>query len=110
MRDYIKKYLNDYVKEFEALNIDIHALILFGSQARGEATISSDVDIAVVMKEPLNSQERGTLRFLGEEIDEDIETNIYFTNIQALENPSHHFDTNTHIKREGIVLWQEKAI
>ena len=109
VRRYLRQYLDDYVEEFEKLNIDVNALILFGSHARGEGVLSSDVDIAVVMNEPLSSRERGILRCLGDEINPYIETDLFFTHVQALEGPTHHFDTNTHIKREGIVLWGEKV-
>ena len=107
MREYIRQYLNSYVDKFKTLGLeDVESLILFGSQAKGTATISSDVDIAVVMKKPLDAASRGNLRCLGEYINPNIVTNLYFTTTEALENPQHHFDTNTYIKKEGIVLWQ----
>jgi predicted nucleotidyltransferase len=80
--------------------------VLFGSQARGTATISSDVDIAVVMNENLSARERGEIICLGDEIDEEFKTSIFFTTKHALENASGIFDTNKYIKEEGIVLWQ----
>lgn len=53
------------------------SIVLFGSQARGTATISSEVDIAVVMKnEKLTPRERGEILCLGDEIDEN--KNKYF--------------------------------
>ena len=106
MREHIKQYLKQYVEKFEALNIaGVEALILFGSQARDSATISSDIDIAVVVSEPLDVRSRGLLRCLGDDINPHIETNLFFTTPEALESPQHHFDTNTHIKREGVALW-----
>ena len=107
VRDYIRQYLNSYVDKFKALGLkDVESLILFGSQAKGTATIASDVDIAVVMKAPLDAAGRGSIRCLGEYINPNIVTNIYFTTSEALENPQHHFDTNKYIKEEGIILWQ----
>ena len=111
MREHVKEYLKKYVEKFEELNLaNIEALVLFGSQARGSATISSDVDIAVVMGKPLDVESRGHLRCLGEEINPNIEANLFFTTRDALRSPNHHFDTNTHIKREGVILWGELAI
>ena len=110
MREHIQQYLEQYIEKFEALNLDnVEALILFGSQARGSATISSDVDIAVVMREPLDVKSRGSLRCLGEDINPHIEVNLFFTTPEALDNSQHHFDTNTHIKKEGVMLWGESA-
>ena len=107
VREYIRQYLDNYVDKFKALGIkDVDSLILFGSQAKGTATISSDVDIAVVMKSPLDAASRGSIRCLGEYVNPNIVTNIYFTTSEALESPQHHFDTNTYIKKEGIILWQ----
>ena len=88
------------------MNIDVDSLVLFGSQARGAATISSDIDIAVVMKNSLTPRERGEIICLGDEINEKIKTNFFFTTKQAIENATHIFDTNKYIKEEGVVLWQ----
>ena len=110
MSPYISEYLNKYIDEFKKLSIQIHALVLFGSQARGTATISSDVDIAVVMDSSLTRRERGILRCLGEDINPYVETNLFFTTLDDLANPTHHFDTNKYIKNEGVVLWGELAI
>lgn len=110
MRDYIKEYLKEYVDRFKELLLeDVEALILFGSQARDTATISSDIDIAVIMKKPLDAQSRGLLRCLSEDINPHIEVNLFFTTAEALKAPHHHFDTNTYIKEEGIILWEEQA-
>jgi len=61
MRPYVKEFLDSYVKLFRGLDIDIDSLILFGSQAKGTATVRSDIDIAVVMKEHLSPLQRGIL-------------------------------------------------
>ena len=105
MKTYIKEFLENYIAKFEEMKIEIDSLILFGSQARGDAILSSDVDIAVVMKTPLTSEERGSLRCLGEDIDDSIETNLFFTTRQAIEDSARIFDTNKYIKEEGVVLW-----
>ena len=102
----IKNFLNQYVIEFKKLNIGVDSIILFGSQARGTATISSDIDIAVVMNKNLSARERGEIICLGDEINDEYSTNVFFTTKQALTNPSGIFDTNKYIKEEGVVLWQ----
>ena len=107
IKPHIQQFLTHYISKFQETNIDVDSLILFGSHARGTAILSSDIDIAVVMKHPLTSKERGHLRSLGEEIDDMIDTNLFFTTRQALEAPTQTFDTNKYIKEEGIVLWPQ---
>lgn len=106
MRPDVKQFLDKYVEEFKQLGVKASALVLFGSQAKGTATVSSDIDIAVVMDEALSPMERGKLLCLGEEIDMRFETNLFFTTKSALENASHDLDTNKSIKKEGVILWQ----
>jgi len=106
MRPQVKEYLNKFVDQFEQLNFDIDSLILFGSQAKGTAILSSDIDIAVVMDKHLSPQERGTLRDLGDEIDMRIKLDLFFTTQQALSNATDIFNTNKYIRDEGVVLWQ----
>jgi len=106
MRAEVKHFLTEYVNRFQVLNIEIDSLVLFGSQARGTATISSDIDIAVVTDNNFHTRSRGILMSLGEEIDTRFAVNLFFTTKNALENASDHFDTNKHIREEGLVLWQ----
>jgi len=107
MRPHVKEYLDEFVNQFEQLNFDIDSLILFGSQARGTAILSSDIDIAVVMDKHLSPRERGTLRGLGNEIDMRIELNLFFTTQQALNSATDIFNTNKYIRDEGVILWQQ---
>ena len=105
MRLHIKEFLDKFVSKFEQMDIDVDSLILFGSQAKGTAVLSSDVDIAVVMDKQLTPKERGTLRYLGDEIDADVEVNLFFTTRQALNDAVGVFDTNKYIRDEGVILW-----
>ncbi len=47
LRDYLQQ---EYQDRFDRA-------ILFGSQARGEATAASDVDVLIVLKDPVNASE-----------------------------------------------------
>jgi len=105
MRPFIQDFLCKFVAKFEETGIHIDSLILFGSQAKGTAVLSSDVDIAVVMDAPLSSQQRGELRGLGEDIDFRINVDLFFTTRDALNKASGVFDTNKYIRDEGVVLW-----
>jgi len=106
MRIEVSQFLDEYVRSFSNLNIDVNSLVLFGSQARNTATISSDIDIAVVMNEDLSHRCRGQLLSLGDEIDPRFDVNLFFTTKSALECATNGLDTNKNIREEGIILWQ----
>ena len=106
MRVEVKQFLDEYVSKFNELDTGANALVLFGSQARNTATISSDIDIAVVMNDDLSPRTRGELLSLGDEIDMRFDVNLFFTTQDALAAATNDLDTNTHIKKEGVVLWQ----
>lgn len=78
--------------------------MLFGSEARGESNLTSDVDIALVSDEPLTISER--LEFsemLGDEtlpdyrvintLTDDLDTNEFM-------------NVNYHIKKDGLVIYE----
>ncbi|MCL1786825.1 MAG: nucleotidyltransferase domain-containing protein [Defluviitaleaceae bacterium] len=106
MRTEVAEFLDMYVNRFKMLGLPVDALVLFGSQARNTATISSDIDIAVVMNDDLSPYDRGQLLNLGSEIDMRYDVDLFFTNKSALKNASGCFDTNKYIREEGVVLWQ----
>jgi len=106
MRAEVKQFLDEYVSNFSKLNADVNSLMLFGSQARNTATITSDIDIAIIMNEDLSPQSRGQLLSLGDEIDHRFDVNLFFTTKSALECAKSNLDTNKHIREEGIILWQ----
>lgn len=48
------------IESFKALlqrNVSIHKIILFGSRARGDASLYSDMDVVVITDNTLNEQE-----------------------------------------------------
>ena len=106
MRPEISHFLTEYIRRFKELNANIDSLILFGSQARGTATITSDIDIAVVANGELPPRTRGELMCLADDMDSRFEVNLFFTTRDNIENATEFFDTNSHIKKEGVVLWQ----
>ena len=105
MRPYIKEFLDKFVDRFEQLGIEVDSLILFGSQARGTAVVSSDIDIAVVMNESLCHLQRGILHELGERIEDWADVDLFFTTPEALKVATSELDTNRYIRDEGVVLW-----
>jgi predicted nucleotidyltransferase len=66
MNDKLTNILAELRRRFEALYGErLVQMILFGSQARGDAVPGSDIDILVVLKDPVQP---------GEEIDRTIDT------------------------------------
>jgi len=110
MRAEVKHFLDEYLDRFKKMDIGVSSLILFGSQAKGTATISSDIDIAVVTDGELSPCARGQLLSLGDEIDMRFVVNLFFTTKIGLKNATDDFDTNKYIKEEGVVLWQSSVI
>ena len=54
-----EKHLRQILKEYraaleEVLGDDLHSIILYGSQARGDAAEGSDIDVLCVMKRPFD--------------------------------------------------------
>jgi len=84
-------------------NPKIRYIILFGSEARGEAVLTSDVDIALVSDIPLTVDER--LEFT--EIFQDEKFPEYRV-INTLTDDLHSeniMNVNYHIKRDGLVIY-----
>jgi predicted nucleotidyltransferase len=49
----LKKILNEYRQRLaEILGADLDSVLLFGSQARGDAGTGSDIDVLCIMKTP----------------------------------------------------------
>ena len=95
------------------LQSSLSKIILFGSAARGESTIKSDVDIAVITDAPIsNAQRRMVTRAMAEfeTLESMLEINCFYATEEALEKADRWSDPCTSIKEEGIVLWQAEPI
>jgi predicted nucleotidyltransferase len=85
-------------------NPKIRYIFLFGSEARGEATLTSDVDIALVSDEPLTRDERLAFASITDDVDYP-EFNIVNTLTADLDTDE-FMDVNYHIKREGLLVYE----
>ena len=81
----------------------ITEVYIFGSHARGQATIFSDVDIAVIHSENCEVN-RAALNDVVSRCDEDVQ----FTYVQTdvFYSDEHPLHVSSSIKREGVLLWQ----
>ena len=83
----------------------VRFVVLFGSEARGEARLLSDVDIAVISDEPLSRKE---LLETHPEISLDcasIDYRIINTLVSELGSQK-YLDVNYHIRQEGLVIYE----
>jgi len=56
-KEYAIKLISEYVNKLKINNISIQSAYLFGSFAKGENTVYSDIDLAIVMDKVLNKFE-----------------------------------------------------
>jgi uncharacterized protein len=99
----VLKSLKDYLKEEYQDKLD--RVILFGSQAREEATEDSDIDVLIVLDDPVSASQEinRTSRFVAELC---LEHNLL---ISRLFMPKSRFEAENsplliNIRREGIAL------
>ncbi|MEJ5173224.1 MAG: nucleotidyltransferase domain-containing protein [Hydrogenothermaceae bacterium] len=97
MRKKVEEYIQDIVEELKNYNPD--RVILFGSRARGTATKSSDIDIAVDLN--LDYREE---RKLKEKLDEI--SGLYTVDVVFLPKVKEEF--RQQILKEGVVLYERK--
>jgi predicted nucleotidyltransferase len=88
----------------ERHNPKIRYVVLFGSEARGEALLSSDVDIAVISDEPLTMDER--LEFTKIFDDENYPDYRIINTLTDDLNTERFMDVNYHIKKDGLVIYE----
>ncbi|AFY73475.1 putative nucleotidyltransferase [Synechococcus sp. PCC 7502] len=83
----------------------LHSLVLFGSQARGEANQDSDIDILVILKDEVDSwtEIKRTGGFIAQL---SLENNILINNIfvSAQQFSEQNTALMRNVKREGIPI------
>jgi len=85
-------------------NPKIRYVVVFGSEARGEAVLTSDVDIALVSDEPLARDEK--LEFA--QVFEGVNFPEYrvINTLTADLDTENFMDVNYHIKRDGVIIYE----
>lgn len=73
----------DNIKEILLKNLELDAIVLFGSYARNRERIDSDIDVAIKPKCDIPKE---TLIEIQEEIEEKIDTDIHLINLDVIED------------------------
>ena len=92
----------------EIFQNNISMIILYGSVARNEATNESDVDVAIIVKDPMDKDTKS--RFVNWVADMDIRYERVFSIVDIQESNMTKWEKvlpfYQNIRREGIVLWK----
>lgn len=84
----------------------VESIILFGSEAKGAANLTSDVDIALISTKRLNMKERlSILSNVPQSLYNDVDVRIVCLRKESLET-SNTLDVGYSIKREGVVVYE----
>ncbi|MCI8465055.1 MAG: nucleotidyltransferase domain-containing protein [Lachnospiraceae bacterium] len=83
-------------------------IILYGSVARKEDTLESDIDIAVIVKEVLTVENRKRLLSLAADLDLRYERVFSIIDIEqkSLDKWGEVLPFYKNVQKEGIVLWK----
>jgi predicted nucleotidyltransferase len=101
IRSVLQKF-KEYLEKLYGSNLK--KIILFGSQARGEANPNSDVDILIVTEKKLSKQKRHQLICLISDISIEEDILINFIEMLTPKFQSEQSPLLLNIRREGIIL------
>jgi len=84
----------------------IKAIILFGSEARGEARLTSDVDIALISTKSLTMKERlSILANVPQDLYCDVDVRITCLKEAAMDTVN-RLDVGYSVKKEGVIIYE----
>lgn len=87
-------------------DIEIKQIILFGSCARGDCKVTSDLDILLITKESIQRQIRGDIASeLEEELDQ-VRTDVVFYSEAVFEQSDSLFIKQ--VRKDGIIIYNQE--
>ena len=104
--------LNELVEQLAPNMPDcVDAVVLFGSYARNEQSLYSDLDIAIVRNtaNPTRMLEELHVEQTLQDNLTPLEVNVFYTQASKVTMADSPWDTNYNIRTEGKVLWQSTA-
>ena len=89
------------------LPANLNKIIVFGSYARGEATIRSDVDLALVFdgEGPTERKYIAAVREILDDFDEFLKIDLFCTNQTKINTVDNKFNANYWIREDGKLIW-----
>ena len=86
---------------------NLNKIIVFGSYARGEAKVSSDLDLALVFDGtgPAERADMGAVDYILYDFDEFLKISLFCTNQTKIDTVQNKFDANYWIREEGKLIW-----
>ena len=86
---------------------NLNNIIVFGSYARGEAKVGSDLDLALVADaaSPIERLDREITRDILSGFSEFLEISLFCTNQTKIDTTQNKFDANFWIREEGETIW-----
>ena len=86
---------------------NLDKIIVFGSYARGEAKVSSDLDLALVSGDkPI--VDKWAVADVLEGFDKYLKINFFCTNQTKIDTAQDKFNANYWIREEGKLLWEKQ--
>jgi len=86
---------------------NLDKIIVFGSYARGEARVSSDLDLALV-SDGTGIVDKWAVADVLEDFDKYLKISFFCTNQTKIDTEQHKFNANYWIREEGKLLWEKQ--
>jgi len=105
----LRKNTREFLSQLARGTFDerIRYIVLFGSEARGEARMMSDVDIAVVSDEPMGSKDKVMVVYGNVEEKVELAVDYRLVSISTTSLDCDNFKrVQYHIKREGLIVYE----
>nr|WP_307992764.1 nucleotidyltransferase domain-containing protein [uncultured Niameybacter sp.] len=103
---FVRKLKQDVAYLLGYPNIEIEQIILFGSCARGNYKVTSDIDLLMITKESLERYIRGDISSELEEEVEQVSTDIVFYSNKIFQEADSLFIKQ--VKQDGIIIYDQK--
>jgi len=96
----------------DCIPIGIRQITVFGSHARGTATLRSDIDLALIYDKEVDEakSDRAVMYDLLSDVVPEIEITLFGTTFEKIANAHECKTANYGIRREGVMVWEASTI
>lgn len=103
---FVNKIINDCQCIFNKPIEDLMYIVLFGSCAKGNIDINSDVDLLVITKNPIDKEIKIDLHYELDEEKEGVSTDVVFYDIETYRQSECLLIRE--VKKYGKILWRNQ--